>query len=233
MELKICWFYPELMSLYGDIGNIKTLQYRCEKRNINCIVDTCTFDEEKNLLDYDLLIISGACEGDEMIFKDLMKRRNDLDTYMKSEKFLLLLCGGFQMFGASYMDNDSNIHEGLNLLPYTSITPSRCIGDIILSVNLNGEETYVAGFENHLTLTSGITKPFGKVIHGNGAFEGYLDEYVLGTYLHGPLLPKNPKICDYIILQSLKSKGLTSLEKLDDTLEEKALEKVLKLHHVI
>lgn len=233
MELKVCWFYPELMSLYGDIGNIKALQYRCKKRNIECNVDTCTFDEEKNLSDYDLLIISGACEGDKMIFNDLMKRRKDLENYMKSDKFLFLLCGGFQMFGSSYMDSDSNICEGLNLLPYTSITPARCIGDIVLSVNLNGEEIYVAGFENHLTLTSGIHKPFGKVIKGNGAFEGYLDEYILGTNIHGPLLPKNPKVCDYIILQSLKSKGLTSLEKLDDSLEEKALETVLKLHHVI
>ena len=230
MELKICWFYPELMTLYGDKGNIDTLKYRCEKRNIQCIVDTCSFKEEKDLLSYDLLIIGGACEN-AFILNDLKERINDFKAYIESGKFLLLLCGGYQIFGQSFMDSNNKVYEGLKLLPYTSTLDQQMIGDIVLSVKLQDEEIYVVGFENHKSITTDITKPFGNKINGKG-MEGYLDNNILGTYLHGPLLPKNPKVCDYIILNALKNKGLTSLCQIDDTIEEKALETVLKIFKV-
>ena len=100
MKLKICWMYHDLMDLYGDKGNIQVLKTRCEKRGIECIVDTCTLDEEKTLADYDLLFIGGGADREQgLLVNDLLKRRDAIQEAMDQGSFILLICGGYQLFG--------------------------------------------------------------------------------------------------------------------------------------
>ena len=130
--------------------------------------------------------------------------------------------------------------EGLNIFDYyteASDRSSRCIGNIAIEATMDGQTFKAVGFENHGGQTKGVTTPFGKVLSGHGnmyqsEYEGFLNDQVLATYMHGPLLPKNPKIADLLIERALKKRyGEVKLEPLDDTLENKAAEVMLKRLH--
>ena len=224
MKLKICWMYHDLMDLYGDKGNIQVLKTRCEKRGIECIVDTCTLDEEKILADYDLLFIGGGADREQgLLVNDLLKRRDAIQEAMDQGSFILLIYG--------------QKIEGLKFFDYYTEAASRsdrCIGNIAVEAALDNERIIAVGFENHGGQTKGVNQPFGKVLKGHGntyqsAFEGFYNGQVLGTYMHGPLLPKNPEIADFILRKALaKRHGECTLEPLNDMLEHKAKEVMLK-----
>lgn len=238
MKLKICWMYHDLMDLYGDKGNIQVLKTRCEKRGIECVVDTCTLDEEKTLADYDLLFIGGGADREQgLLVNDLLKRRGAIQEAMDQGSFILLICGGYQLFGQYYLDGDGQKIEGLKFFDYYTEAASRsdrCIGNIAVEAALDNERIIAVGFENHGGQTKGVNQPFGKVLKGHGntyqsAFEGFYNGQVLGTYMHGPLLPKNPEIADFILRKALaKRHGECTLAPLNDMLEHKAKEVMLK-----
>ena len=137
--------------------------------------------------------------------------------------------------GQYYRDSNGIKIPGLGLFDYYTVAStdknSRCIGNIIIEANIDGEVTKVIGFENHGGMTENVTSPFGKVLYGNGNtsggnFEGYFEKNVIATYLHGPLLSKNPKVADYIIKYCLSRKinKEISLPDLDDSIENKCRE---------
>ena len=175
--------------------------------------------------------------------KDLIQYKDNLKEAIEEGVFLLLICGAYQLFGKYYKGVEGNIVPGLEIFPYYTEAigdrKKRCIGNIILNVNLNGKETQVIGFENHGGQTYDISTPFGKVLFGNGnkfgdTEEGFFKENVIATYLHGPLLSKNPELTDYIIKYCLDRKynDNIALEPLDDNFEnlcrEQLLERFLK-----
>lgn len=137
--------------------------------------------------------------------------------------------------GKYYRDADGNDIPGLGLFDYYTVAPNsrkaRCIGNIVVRTEITGKPVDVVGFENHGGQTMGVKKPFGKVMYGNGncsggEYEGYCDNNVIATYLHGPLLAKNPEISDHIILGCMQralyasgSDAAYELPPLDDTLE--------------
>lgn len=228
MELKICWMYHDIMDLYGDTGNIQTLKIRTQQRGIHCVVDTCGIGEDKDLREYDLLFIGGGADLEQAkIYEDLLARKANIQAAMDEQTFILLICGGYQLFGQYYLDANNHKTLGLGFFDYyteASMDGTRCIGNIV--VEFEGEQ--VVGFENHGGRTRNVSTPFGKVIAGHGnemhsAYEGFYNGQVLGTYLHGPLLPKNPYVADLIITKALaKRYGEIQLCALDDTLEHKA-----------
>lgn len=232
MKLKICWMYHDLMNLYGDKGNIQVLKMRCAARGIECIVDTCSLDEEKDLSDYDLLFIGGGADKEQgLIVNDLLKRKDNIQKAMQENTFILLICGGYQLFGQYYIDGDGKKIEGLKFFDYyteTASRESRCIGNIALEVDLDEDKFLAVGFENHGGQTRNVSSPLGKVLQGQGntfnnGYEGFYNGQVLATYMHGPLLPKNPKIADFVIRKALKKHyAEVELKPLDDTLEDKA-----------
>ena len=234
MNLKICWMYHDLMDLYGDKGNIQVLKIRCLERGIDCIVDTCSIGEEKDLSEYDLLFIGGGADKEQSILvNDLLSRKENIQKAIESQTFVLLICGGYQMFGQYYLNGDGEKIDGLGFYDYYTESASRdirCIGNIVVETNIDGESIQVVGFENHGGQTKNISMPFGKVLKGHGnhfksGYEGFYDGKVLGTYMHGPLLPKNPRIADFVIKKALSKRyGNVVLEALDDTLENKAHE---------
>ena len=243
MKLKILWMYHDLMDLYGDKGNIEVLRTRAEKRGIECIVDTCTLNEKKTIEDYDLFFLGGGADREQqLIYKDLLERKDGIQKAMDAGSAFLLICGGYQLFGKYYKDQDGNILESLGFFDYYTVASDRdhrCIGNIALEATIDGETFKMVGFENHGGQTENVATPLGKVLSGHGnmyqsAYEGFMNDQVIATYMHGPLLPKNPKAADKILKRALRRNyGDTELEPLDDTLEIKAQEVMLKRLGVI
>lgn len=243
MILKVLWMYHDVMDLYGDKGNMRVLQKRCEDRGIEIVIDTCDRGENKVLSDYDILFIGGGADKEQsLLYEDLLARKEAILEALNQNTFILLICGGYQFFGKHYIDNNNQHIEGLGIFDYfTESNPNvgRCIGNIAIEANLDGEKINVVGFENHGGQSENVTTPFGRVLHGHGnqyksEFEGFYNGQVLGTYMHGPLLPKNPEVADFVIRKGLqRNYGEVTLEKLDDSLELKAKEVMLKRMHVL
>ena len=153
---------------------------------------------------------------------------------MEQGTFILLICGGYQLFGQYYISANNEKIEGLKFFDYYTETGSngtRCIGNIAIECTLDDTSYTVVGFENHGGQTRNVSTPFGKVLSGcgnsfNDTYEGFYNGQVLGTYIHGPLLPKNPKVADFIIYKALKKRypqlKMEDLQPLDDTLEIQA-----------
>ena len=238
MELKILWMYHDLMDLYGDKGNIETLRYRASKRGINVVVDTCTLQEKRNIEDYDIFFLGGGADKEQtLIYKDLLARKESILKAKESGTAFLLICGGYQLFGQYYLDQDGQKIDGLGIYDYyteSSDRDHRCIGNIVVEANIRDKEVTVVGFENHGGQTKAVSNSFGKVLvgHGNtykGEYEGYMDAQTIATYMHGPLLPKNPAIADEVILRGLNRRyAVEQLEPLQDTLENAAHDAMLK-----
>ena len=220
MELNVCWMYHDIMDLYGDKGNILTLKKRCEDRNISFHLKTCGIGQEEDLSSFDLVFLGGGADKEQIsLIPDLLSRKENIQKALDEKTFFLLICGGYQLFGQYYIAADNSKIEGLGFNSYYTETGkegSRCIGNIIIDADLDGLKTKIIGFENHGGQTLHVDNPLGKVLKGYGnafeaGYEGYYDGRMLGTYLHGPLLPKNPDVADFVIYKALK-KRYTDLE---------------------
>ncbi len=215
MELKILWMYHDLMDLYGDKGNIETLRYRASKRGINVVVDTCTLQEKRNIEDYDIFFLGGGADKEQtLIYKDLLARKESILKAKESGTAFLLICGGYQLFGQYYLDQDGQKIDGLGIYDYyteSSDRDHRCIGNIVVEANIHDKKVTVVGFENHGGRTYHNYETLGNVVVGYGnndddKKEGLLYNNLIGTYLHGPILPKNPNVTDYLIKAALDNK---------------------------
>ena len=194
-EIKILYLYPDILDLYGDIGNIKILKYRLEQRGIKAVVDNYSINDEKpDFKSYDIIFAGGGADNEQQILsEDLIKYKEDLKLAKENGVFFLLICGAYQLFGKYYKGVDGNIIPGLEIFDYYTEAnqdrSKRCIGNIVIEVSLDNCKTKVIGFENHGGQTYGIENSFGKVLYGNGnkfgdEFEGYMEKNVIATYLH-------------------------------------------------
>jgi hypothetical protein len=233
--------YHDIMDLYGDKGNMMVLKKRCEDRDIPFEAVTVGIGDEADLRDFDLIFLGGGQDKEQMsLAPDLMARKENIVQAMEAGAFVFLVCGGYQLFGQYYEAADGSKVPGLGIGSYytkTGDNGSRCIGNVVLDVQLDDLACRAVGFENHGGQTLGIEHPFGKVVKGCGnafgaGFEGYYDGRMLGTYLHGPLLPKNPQIADFIIAKALakKNPGFTwkDLSELNDPYSGKAREVIIE-----
>ena len=238
--LKILYLYPDMLELYGDYGNIQVLKYRIESRGYTVIIDSYSIgDEAPNFNNYDMVFAGGGADNEQSILaNDLVKYKDNIKEAVQNGVFFLLICGAYQLFGKYYKGVEGNIIPGLEVFDYyTEANPDRkkrCIGNIVIEADLNGLKTKVIGFENHGGQTFDISNSFGKVLFGNGnkfgdSEEGYFQENVIATYLHGPLLSKNPELCDYIIKYCLDRKydKNIALEPLNDEFENLCREQLL------
>ncbi len=242
LKLTIGWLYPELMSTYGDRGNIIVLQKRCHWRGIETEVKNIGIDSTKqDLLSLDLIMMGGAQDTQqEIVAKDLIKKKETLKTIIESGIPGLYICGGFQYLGEYYKTANDNKLPQLGILDMYTENPGgeRLIGNIAIeNIDLFTKPTTIIGFENHggRTILGSSIKPLGKVIKGFGSNEASKEEGAIyknsiGTYFHGPILPKNPMLADYLISKALqvKYKKIIELKTLDDTLEENARLQVAK-----
>ena len=228
MKLTIGHLYPELLNLYGDRGNIQCMMKRSLWRGIEA--ETITFGLEDSIVfsKLDIVLLGGGSDREQRIVCSRLRDiREDFRNYVEDGGSVLAVCGGYQLLGHYYKTEEDTL-EGLSLVDlYTEQGTPRLIDNIVLE---NPDFSLpIVGFENHGGRTYiGSNKPFGKVVYGHGnngedGQEGVLYKNVVGTYLHGPLLPKNPHICDYLLSNALERKyGKGTLEPLDDTQEIQA-----------
>ena len=228
MKITIGHLYPDLLNLYGDHGNIACLMQRCIWKGIEA--ETIEFNTG-DVIDFsklDIVLLGGGSDREQAIVcKNLLEIQSQFKEYVEDDGVVIAVCGGYQLLGKYYKTDDGMI-EGLNLVDiYTEQEEGRLIDNIVLESPL--ADMPVVGFENHggRTYING-NQPFGKVLYGSGndgksGYEGVIYKNVIGTYLHGPLLPKNPQICDYLIQKALERKyGSVQLSPLDDSQEKEA-----------
>ena len=228
MKIVIAHLYPDLLNLYGDRGNIQCMVMRCRWRGIDAEVKEYRLQDTVDLSGTDIVLLGGGSDREQQIVcTRLQDIREELRAYVEDGGTVLAVCGGYQLLG-HYYDTPEGRMAGLSLADlYTEQGEPRLISNIILK---NEEFPYeIAGFENHGGRTwIGENRPFGKVAYGFGnngedGTEGILYKNVTGTYLHGPLLPKNPHVCDRILKSALERKyGVRELAALDDTQEREA-----------
>lgn len=253
LQLTIGWLYPQLMSTYGDKGNILVLQKRCEWRGIKTeIIPIDQSTSNQQLKTIDLLFGGGAQDREqEIVMEDLQKKKKTIKVLIENDIPALFVCGAPQLMGSYYEPAEGKRIEGLGIFDMISKHPGpkddRLIGNVIAKIyseNLTTNNqllTTIVGFENHggRTYLGKTAKPFAKIVKGFGnngkdGTEGVVYNNAIGSYLHGPLLPKNPQIADWLIAKALEIKYHKEivLEPLDDTLEQKAREAIMKRLHV-
>lgn len=229
-ELNILELYPKDMNIYGDSGNVLVLKKRAEKRNISVNILSYNIGDSfpKNV---DIVVAGGGQDsGQEKVNKDLLKIKDKLKKLAENYTPMLLICGSYQLFGNYFRTNEGKVLKGIGILnAYTEATNERMVGNIITESVPFGE---IIGYENHSgkTTLEGDTLPLGLVKLGAGNngednTEGARYKNVIGTYLHGSLLPKNPRIADFLISEAMAKKypdDFTKLKILDDSLANKA-----------
>jgi lipid II isoglutaminyl synthase (glutamine-hydrolysing) len=230
-RLRVCALYPELMNIYADRGNLLMLERRCGWRGIAFEVRASDLGEPLDPDAADLFYIGGGQDRDQKrCAHDLVEvKQTALRTAAERGAVILAVCGGYQLLGHSYELPDETL-PGLGLVDATTVREQgpRLIGNVAIEVELRpGERQVLAGFENHggRTYLGADSEAFGRVIKGHGnngkdGHEGVRDGSVLGTYLHGPLLPKNAWFADWLIETALALDE--PLAPLDDGLERAA-----------
>lgn len=237
LKLNIAHLYPELLNIYGDMGNIYALKKRCEWRNIEIEIHNINTGCDINPELFDIYFIGGGQDKQQIdVAKEMQKQKENLKQAAEDNAVMLAICGGYQLLGKYYLPHEGDKLEGIGILnAYTIAGDKRFIGNVTVKSNFLSPETIV-GFENHsgLTYLEEGTTPIGTVITGNGNngkdfTEGARYKNVFGTYLHGSLLPKNPQFTDYLITLALNKKYNCEIEldKLDDTLENIAHKEAL------
>jgi lipid II isoglutaminyl synthase (glutamine-hydrolysing) len=234
VELRLLTLYPEQMNIYADRGNILFLRRRCEWRGIGFEAATAGPGDAIDPAAHDLLYIGGGQDRDQrLVAADMMATKRDgIRAAAEDGAVVLAVCGGYQLLGHSYQLGEERI-EGLGLCDLETVREpgERLIGNIAIEVDLGAGPRTVAGFENHggRTYLGDGASPLGRVLSGHGnngrdGFEGVREGNLIGTYMHGPLLPKNASLADRLIQLALarRTGAEPELEPLDDALEAAA-----------
>lgn len=230
MKIRIGYFYPTLLNLYGDDGNVQILKYRAEARGLEVEVVKVGLDTDVSGMRFDLIFMGGGPDSSQKdVYKDLIAEKGKfLREYVEAGGVGLYICGSYQLFGNYYKAADGSVLEGLGIFDlYTEHFGKhkpRCIGNVVCRSEEVGE---LVGFENHggRTYLGKKVKPLAKISRGYGnnredGTEGILYKNSLGTYLHGPVLARNPHLADYLIAKAAKLE--LPLSELDDTFAQKA-----------
>ncbi len=229
--LRFTHLYPGLMNLYGDRGNMIALRDRCARRDIDLEVERVTIGDAWDPAATDIVFIGGGQDREQRrILADLEARGPALRDYRDADGVILAVCGGYQLFGNFYQDATGETLEGVRVFDAFTVHPGadyrRCVGNV---VTVWEGETLV-GFENHggrTYLNAGL-EPLAEVVagfgnNGNDGTEGARVRNAFGTYLHGAVLPKNPRLADRLLSLALRRRyGDADLPPLDDSLEMRA-----------
>ena len=226
--LRVCALYPELMNIYADRGNIQVLRARCAWRGLGFELAASSLGQPLDPGAHDLFYIGGGQDRDQIaVAEDMVQtKREALHAAADRGAVVLAVCGGYQLLGRSYQLGELTI-PGVGLVGLETVREAgpRLIGNCAIEADLGTGPRVIAGFENHggRTYLDAQEEPLGRVLSGHGnngrdGAEGVRRANVIGTYLHGPLLPKNVWLADQLVELAL---GI-ELEPLDDTMEDAA-----------
>jgi CobQ-like glutamine amidotransferase family enzyme len=227
--LRLCSLYPELMNIYADRGNIAVLRARCEWRGLGFELAGASLGEGVDPDAHDLFYMGGGQDRDQaLVARDMVDTKRDaLHAAAGRGAVVLAVCGGYQLLGSSYQMGDEEL-PGVGLVDLRTIREPgpRLIGNCAIEADLGTGQRVIAGFENHggRTYLGPGEAPLGRVLKGHGnngrdGFEGVHRGSVIGTYLHGPLLPKNVWLADRLVELAL---GIELEPLADDSMEEAA-----------
>ncbi len=235
MRIVVGHLYPEYLNIYADRGNIAVLARRAAWRGHELEVQAVSVDDPLVPGAHDLLYIGGGQDREQaLVARDLVAKRDSLLESAAGGAAVLAVCGGYQLLGRFYRFTNGEELPGVGLFPHHTIAGERrMIGDILLETELDaGERRTIAGFENHAgrTYLDADAEALGRVVAGFGndgesGREGCRVGRALGTYLHGPLLPRNPWLADWLLAQAIAHRtgeDAPSFEPLDDELEHEA-----------
>jgi len=236
MELRVLGLYPDQMNIYADRGNIIFLRRRCEWRGIDFVYGGAGQGESVDPAAHDLFYIGGGQDRDQRaVASDMVEtKRAALSESVDDGAVLLAVCGGYQLLGESYQLGEETL-PGLGLADLRTVREEgpRLIGNVAIETELGGAKRLLAGFENHggRTYLGSAARPLGRVVKGHGygnnggdGLEGVWEKNIVGTYLHGPLLPKNAWLADHLIELALERRygERPQLEPLADDFERAA-----------
>lgn len=239
MELKICHLYPDILNLYGDQGNIICMKRRLKWRNIDCSITEVSIGENADFTDFDIFFIGGGQDFEQgILLEDLARgKAAEIKAAVADGKTFLTICGGYQMLGSYYKTWDGQMCDFIGAIDYYTVgAKDRMIGNFMYKCGQASGGSTVVGFENHSGKTflgSGVS-PLGTILSGYGnngedKTEGVRYNNVFGTYSHGPVLPKNPQLANFILKTALKEKYSSfDFAELDDTFENNANEYMVR-----
>lgn len=241
MEVRIAHLYASLMNIYADRGNIIALTQRCRWRGIEAVVGEFGLGEEPVWDEYDFFYLGGGQDREQqLVCRDLAGIGKGLVAAVEEGAALLAICGGYQLLGEYYRTAAGETMEGVGLFAaWTEAGQRRLIGNVVVEAELGsgGVRLKLAGFENHSgkTYLREGAQPLGRVISGFGnnaedGTEGIIHKNAVGTYMHGPLLPKNAAFNDYLLKKALEWRygAGVQLPQLDSRFEDAALKAALK-----
>jgi lipid II isoglutaminyl synthase (glutamine-hydrolysing) len=233
------WLYPDLMNIYGDRGNILTLLKRAEWRDYDARLLELGRGTTEHMEDVDVFFFGGGQDREQaLVYEDLLEHKQPpLERAVQAGAAVLAVCGGYQLLGHYYQTAEGERFPGIGLIDVkTEAGKKRFIGDVVVDTQIEDiKPSTLVGFENHSgrTFLGPKARPLGRVRLGFGnnggdGTEGCLQGGVLGTYLHGSLLPKNPHLADHLIRSALRRRGVADLSPLDDSVEMAAHERILE-----
>ena len=232
LKLRLAHLYPKLMNIYGDRGNILCLQRRCRERGIEFEVENLEHGDNLAPNEYDLVFIGGAQDREQRrVAEDLLKvKGNPLREAAERDVAILAVCGGYQLMGHFYRTAEGEELPGLGILDMWTAHPGPNTRRFIGNVVVEWQGGTLVGFENHggRTHLGERAAPLARIITGHGnngadGGEGATNRNVFGTYLHGSLLPKNPRFADHLIATALRrAHPDVALAPLDDAVENTA-----------
>jgi CobQ-like glutamine amidotransferase family enzyme len=234
MRISVGHLYPDYLNIYADRGNIAVLARRAAWRGHELEVRSISVGEPLRAGVHDLLYVGGGQDREQaLVAHDLVGKAEGLLEAVADGTALLAVCGGYQLLGRSYRAFQGDDLPGIGLFPFDTVAgETRMIGDVLLECELEpGDLQTLAGFENHVgrTRLDPGAEPLGRVVAGFGndgesGWEGCRVGRAVGTYLHGPLLPRNPWFADWLLAQALAHRlgGPPELEPLPDDLELEA-----------
>jgi CobQ-like glutamine amidotransferase family enzyme len=233
-SLRLLALYPEQMNIYADRGNMIFLQRRCEWRGIPFEYAAAGPGETFDPGAHDLIYIGGGQDRDQVLVAEDMRRtkRDAIGSAVEDGAAVLAVCGGYQLLGHRYQMGERSV-PGLSVADLETVREPgpRLIGNVSIEVDLGGKQRVLAGFENHggRTYLGPGAEPLGRVLHGHGnnggdGYEGVKRLNLVGTYLHGPLLPKNAWLADHLVSLALERRtgNPPELKPLGDELEAAA-----------
>jgi CobQ-like glutamine amidotransferase family enzyme len=235
VKIRVGHLYPDYLNIYADRGNIAVLARRAALRGHEVEVTPVALGEDLRAGAFDLLYIGGGQDREQsLVAPDLLEKAEPIRRAVVDKAALLAVCGGYQLLGRGYRARDGSLLPGTGLFPHETVAgATRMIGDVLLECELEpGERRLLAGFENHAgrTLLDPGAIPLGRVVAGFGndgesGYEGCRVGNAIGTYLHGPLLPRNGWLADWLLSKALEhacGKPAPTLPPLPDELETEA-----------